>query len=90
MNRLSKSALPAGLILLGATVALAGDGDAPPPPIDDPAAARAEIERMRPAEHAWRAVRWINCPREALARARAENKPVITWVFLGNPADERC
>ena len=29
-------------------------------------------------------------PLEALKESREQKKPVIIWVFLGNPKDERC
>ena len=45
---------------------------------------------MKPAKHPWRAIAWKNCPLEALKEARAKKRPVLVWVFLGNPADERC
>jgi hypothetical protein len=51
---------------------------------------RAEIEALKPANHVWRAIAWRTCPLEALKSARQEKKPIITWVFLGVPTDERC
>lgn len=51
---------------------------------------RAEIESLRPQNHVWRQIKWINCPLEALRLSRQQQKPVLAWVFLGNPADERC
>jgi hypothetical protein len=55
-----------------------------------PAAMQAEIEALKPKKLAWREIAWRNCPLEALKEAREKRKPVIAWVFLGNPADERC
>lgn len=55
-----------------------------------PEALKAEIEALRPAKLAWREIAWRNCPLAALKEARAKNRPVLTWVFLGNPTDERC
>ncbi len=68
---------------------LSGLGLAAPAPgaID---ALRAEVEALRPANHVWRAIPWKTCPLEALKAAREEKKPIITWVFLGVPTDERC
>ena len=58
--------------------------------LDDPASLAAEIERMKPEKDVWREVSWRTCPLDALAEARKEGKPVLAWVFLGNPSDERC
>lgn len=55
-----------------------------------PAALQAEIEALRPVKHVWREITWKLCPLEALQAARAHNKPIIAWVFLGVPTDERC
>ena len=50
----------------------------------------AEIQALKPARHTWREITWKTCPLEALREARERNRPVLTWVFLGNPSDERC
>ena len=55
-----------------------------------PEALQAQIEALKPAEHVWRAIAWKTCPLEALQAAREQQKPVIAWVFLGTPTDERC
>lgn len=55
-----------------------------------PQALQAEIEALKPAKHVWRAIAWKTCPLEALKAAREQKKPLITWVFLGTPTDERC
>jgi hypothetical protein len=55
-----------------------------------PEALQAEVEALKPADHVWRAIAWKTCPLEALNAARAQKKPVIAWVFLGLPTDERC
>lgn len=51
---------------------------------------RDQIEALKPAQHVWRAIEWKTCPLEALKEARDKKKPVIAWVFLGVPTDERC
>ena len=56
----------------------------------DPEAFQREIESLRPGDLAWKKAGWLNCPLKALRRSRSENKPIVVWVFLGNPADERC
>ena len=55
-----------------------------------PRALRTEIEALKPAKHVWRAIAWKTCPLEALKASRQQNKPVLVWVFLGVPTDERC
>lgn len=56
----------------------------------DPAQLRREVESLRPDRHAWREISWRTCPLEALAESRETGKPVLAWVFLGSPLDERC
>jgi hypothetical protein len=68
----------------------AGPGSTPAQEELSPAALRAEIEALRPARHVWRAIPWKTCPLEALKESRERNKPVLAWVFLGTPTDERC
>ena len=51
---------------------------------------RAEIEAMRPERQAWSGIDWKGCPLEAISAARKVGKPILVWVFLGNPSDERC
>lgn len=53
-------------------------------------ALKAEVEALKPEKLAWSQIAWKNCPLEALKDAREKNRPVLTWVFLGNPTDERC
>jgi hypothetical protein len=55
-----------------------------------PDALKTELEALRPAKHAWRAIDWQTCPLAALKAARQEKKPIVAWVFLGIPTDERC
>jgi hypothetical protein len=74
-------------------VVLAGVGRAPqaaPPPVQTPEALRARIEALKPANHVWRAIPWKTCPLEALKASREQKKPVLAWVFLGIPTNERC
>lgn len=51
---------------------------------------QAEIDALKPANHVWRAIGWKTCPLEALRASREEKKPILAWVFLGLPTDERC
>jgi hypothetical protein len=72
-----------------AVALLASAGLAPAGPAT-PDALKAELEALRPAKHAWRAIDWQTCPLAALEAARREKKPIVAWVFLGIPTDERC
>jgi len=63
---------------------------APGTPRASPETLQAEIAGLKPARHAWREIAWKNCPLEALQESRERDRPVLAWVFLGNPADERC
>jgi hypothetical protein len=76
--------------LLAAGLAAAGQDTNASRKETTPAALRAEIEALRPAQHVWRAIAWKTCPLEALKAAREQKKPIIAWVFLGVPTDERC
>ena len=60
------------------------------PKATTPDALKTEIDALRPANHVWRAIDWKTCPLEALKAAREQKKPIIAWVFLGVPTDERC
>jgi hypothetical protein len=55
-----------------------------------PEALKADILSLKPADHVWRAIAWKTCPLEALKESREQKKPIIAWVFLGIPTDERC
>ncbi len=78
-----------GLLLLTSLVS-AQTAASPGKGASTPEALKAQIEDLKPAKHAWREIQWLNCPLEALQESRAKNKPVIVWLFLGNPTDERC
>jgi len=56
-----------------------------------PDALKAEIESLKPAKVAWRAIAWKSCLLEGLKESREKNKPVLLWVFIDRPADDaRC
>jgi hypothetical protein len=72
--------------------ALLGAWSGPGPAKKERSAAvlQAEIEALKPKDHVWRRIPWKTCPLEALKAARTHKRPILTWVFLGIPADERC
>jgi hypothetical protein len=78
-----------GMVLSAGLVAAQPAPD-PAKPAATPGALKAEIIALKPANHVWRAISWQTCPLEALKAAREQNKPIIAWVFLGLPGDERC
>lgn len=49
-----------------------------------------EVRAMRPEKSVWREIEWDTCLLEGLARSREQGKPVLLWVFLHNPNEERC
>jgi hypothetical protein len=77
------------IALLWAGVAWAGEPQSPAKAFT-PEILQADIDALKPAQHTWRAIAWKTCPLEALKEAREQKKPVIVWVFLGIPTDERC
>jgi hypothetical protein len=78
------------MAVLLAGVAWAGESPNPAKKATTLEALQADIEALKPAQHTWRAIAWRTCPLEALKEAREQKKPVIAWVFLGIPTDERC
>ena len=86
-----------GLIIVATAVraqapnrAAKGDRSAADREASSPESLKAELEALRPAEHVWRAIDWKTCPLDALNASRELKKPIVAWVFLGIPSDERC
>ena len=56
-----------------------------------PEALKADIEALKAAKVAWRAIAWKSCLLEGLKESRAKNKPALLWVFIDRPVDDaRC
>ena len=54
-------------------------------------ALKADIEALKAAKVAWRAIAWKSCLLEGLKESRAQNKPALLWVFIDRPVDDaRC
>ena len=52
---------------------------------------RAEVEALQVEEVAWRKIDWKTCLIDGFNTSRTLNKPVILWVFIDRPADDkRC
>ena len=58
--------------------------------IKTPQAMQKAIEHLRADNHRWREIRWNRCLLEGLGHSRKNDKPILLWVFLHNPNDERC
>jgi len=52
---------------------------------------KKEMDAMRVPDVAWRRIKWKTCLLEALRASRRKNKPLILWVFIDLPVDDkRC
>lgn len=52
---------------------------------------KAQVAEMRVEEVAWRKIAWKTCLLDGLNASRNEKKPVILWVFIDRPVDDkRC
>jgi hypothetical protein len=96
----AESVLDRGLQLMGGSSERA---DAPPEsPTAEPAwlsspapnrltvdALKAEIDALRAPGVAWRETVWKSCLLDGLKESRSKGKPVLLWVFIDRPADDR-
>ena len=53
-------------------------------------AMQKDIEGLRADNNRWRAIRWNRCLLKGLGLSRKNDKPIVFWVFLHNPNEERC
>lgn len=52
---------------------------------------KKEWQDMRLPNVAWRNIEWKTCLLEALRASRKKNKPLILWIFIDLPIDDkRC
>ena len=80
-NSVFKTLVPV-LFASAASAALAAPG---------PQEMHREVEAMREADVSWRKIPWHTCLLKGLREAQAEKKPVILWVFIDRPVDDkRC
>jgi len=57
----------------------------------DPETLKKEIEAMRVKDVAWRKINWKTCLLDGIRASRKQNKPMILWVFIDRPVDDkRC
>ena len=52
---------------------------------------KKEMDSMRLPNVAWRRIEWKTCLLEGLRASRRKNKPLILWIFIDLPVDDkRC
>ncbi len=54
-----------------------------------PQALKAEIEALKADKVAWREIQWKSCLLEGLKESREKKKPMLLWVFIDRPVDDR-
>ena len=86
-----RSITPIACLLLAAVGIVWAKDERPAKKAPTPEALRSEIEALKAAKVAWRAIAWKSCLLEGLQEARAKNKPALLWVFIDRPIDDaRC
>jgi hypothetical protein len=55
-----------------------------------PEALKAEIAALVPDKLAWREIAWKSCLLAGLKEARERKKPLLLWIFGGEPTAGRC
>ena len=56
----------------------------------NPEALRAEVQSLiDTSDVPWRQITWESCLLEGLKRSREARKPLLLWVFIDRPADDR-
>ena len=48
------------------------------------------IVALKAKNSRWREIQWNRCLLDGMAKSRAKNRPIVFWVFLHNPNEERC
>lgn len=57
----------------------------------DPDELRKEVDAMQVEEVAWRKIAWRTCLIDGVKASREQKKPLILWVFIDRPVDDkRC
>lgn len=73
----------------------AADGPKPPLPAmldaSSPDELNAMVDGLRAPDVAWRKIPWKTCLLEGVRESRDQKKPIILWVFIDLPVDDkRC
>jgi hypothetical protein len=88
---MKRLAVVGNVVALFAGIALAKDERPAKTASITPEALKAEIDALKSSKVAWRAIAWKSCLLEGLKESRAQNKPVLLWVFIDRPIDDaRC
>lgn len=58
--------------------------------IESPEALEKRIAALWPEKLVWREIEWQRCLLAGLEESARRKKPVLLWVFLHHPNDERC
>ncbi len=75
--------------LLLATSLWAQQAPGPGKAAKTPKTLKAEIEALKADKVVWREIQWKSCLLEGLKESREKNKPMLLWVFIDRPADDR-
>ena len=52
---------------------------------------KAQIDALKVPKVAWREIPWRTCLADALRESAEKKKPVLLWVFIDRPVDDkRC
>lgn len=52
---------------------------------------QAQIDALKAPKPAWREIRWRSCLADGLRESAEKKKPVLLWVFIDRPVDDkRC
>ena len=66
-------------------------GQVPVMPARTFAQVKQRVDSLHVQDVAWRKIDWEVCLLKGLQKSKAENKPVLLWVFIDRPVDdERC
>tara|TARA_R110002073_G_scaffold304298_1_gene473015 strand:- start:210 stop:1058 length:849 start_codon:yes stop_codon:yes gene_type:complete len=67
------------------------DPPTPPTSFKTPEEIQSAIASLRVEDVAWRKIEWKTCLLDGLRASREQNKPIILWVFIDRPVDDkRC
>ncbi|MGI9239789.1 MAG: hypothetical protein ACR2RV_03250, partial [Verrucomicrobiales bacterium] len=93
-NHMEKGQVEQAETLLDAKLRELGAGDAEPA-IEQGAVdadeLKKEIAAMRVKDVAWRKIEWKTCLLDGIKASREQKKPMVLWVFIDRPVDDkRC
>ncbi|MEM7476289.1 MAG: hypothetical protein AAF483_14945 [Planctomycetota bacterium] len=67
------------------------DRELAPLPDYSPEELKREYARIYEEDVPWREINWRTCLLEGIAESKAEQKPILLWIFIDRPIDdERC